>query len=52
MRIFHARRSRQNGLRQPELEGTMRCIKGHVGNKFHLESAACFYYFSVLIAES
>ena len=31
--------------------GTMGCNNGHVGNKFHLESAADFYYFLLLIAE-
>jgi hypothetical protein len=42
----------KKGGRPRELRGTIGCIKGQVGNKFHLESAADFYYFSLLIAES
>jgi len=42
----------RNRGRKRELRGTIGCIKGNVGINFHLESAAGFYYFSLLIAES
>lgn len=40
----------RNGVRRRELRGTIGCINGQAGNKFHLENAADFYYFSLLIA--
>jgi len=35
-----------------ELQGTMGSTNGQEGKKFHLESAADFYYFLLLIADS
>jgi hypothetical protein len=45
-------RPRKDGVRGRELRGTIGCINGQAGNKFHLECAADFYYFYLLIAES